>query len=238
MAEDILGEQRLPAAGDGGHFVDGHAGADGGEGVPGEVKVGDGVEDEGVVVVQIIGEVFPAVAPDLRLADALHHFFHHVFGGHAPEVLQYHGGALFPPDARFRQILPEELFLYVRVGEGFRRQVGEVHHLRPVLPQQVAEGVVLLPGDLQVGDVVKQQALDILRHQVLQLPARPVEQHPPERADLAAHVNGWLVHAITPFMDAVNLPGLEFFMYGGGKTPADCHSLPPRQKIGADFLSN
>ena len=115
--------------------MDGHAAADGGKGVTGEVEVGDGVEDEGVAVVQIVCEILFAVAPDLRLPHAGHHLFHHVFGGHGPEVVQHHGGALFAPDARFGDILPDELILHLRVGQGFCHQIGEVDDFGTVFAQ-------------------------------------------------------------------------------------------------------
>ena len=70
-----------------------------------------------------------------------------------------------------RQLPPD-----VRLGQGLLHQIPEVYHLRPVVPQALGKGVVLRLGHLQIGDVVKQKPLQILRHQVFQLLARAVEQ--------------------------------------------------------------
>ena len=47
MLKDEPAEQGLPVSGDGVHFVNGYAGADGGEGVAGEVEVGDVYKRQG-----------------------------------------------------------------------------------------------------------------------------------------------------------------------------------------------
>ena len=198
VGEDILGEEGLPPPGDGVHSVDGYPVAHGGEGVPGKVQVGDGVQDKGIVVFQVVGEVFPPVAPHLGLAQPRHHGRDHVVGGHGQKVVGDHGGALGAPHPRLGDIRPDKLLLHRSVGEGLAHQVGEVHHLHAVVPQQPTEGVVLLLGDFQIGDVVEEQALQILRHQVFQLAPGAVEQHPLQGANFAFDVNGRLTHAITP----------------------------------------
>ena len=199
VGEDILGEEGLPPPGDGVHPVDGHPVADGGEGVPGKVQVRDGVQDKGIVILQVVGEVFSSISPHLGLAQPGHHGGDHVVGGHGQKVVGDHGGALAPPHPRLADILQDKLLLHPGVGEGLGHQVGEIHHLGPVAAQQLTEGVVLLLGDLQIGDVVKEQTLQIVRHQIFQLAPGPVEQHPLQGADLAFDVNGRLTHAITPF---------------------------------------
>src|SRR5699024_3006765 len=95
---------------------------------------------------------------------------------------------------------PDELLPDCGIRQGFRRQVGEVDYLHAVLPQQVAEGVVLLLGDFQIGDIVEQQPPDGFGHEIFQLPARPVEEYPPERADFTADFNGRQAHTTSTFL--------------------------------------
>lgn len=125
---------------------------------------------------------------------------------HGLEVVQHHAHAFFAPDASLGDILSEELILDRRIRQGLGYQVSEIDHLHAVLAEQMTEGIVFLLGDFQVRDIVEQQPFDILGHQVFQLPARPVEQHPLEGADLAADFDGRQTHTITPFISRANLP--------------------------------
>ena len=86
------------------------------------------------------------------------------------------------------QELVHQLLADLRLLDGLRHQILEVDHIRPVVPQAVGKGVVLRLGDLQIGDVVKEKPFQILRHQVLQLPARVVEHDLPQAADLGGVV--------------------------------------------------
>ena len=51
----------------------------------------------------------------------------------------------------------------ILVGQGFGHQIGQVNHLGSVLAQQIAEGVMLLTGDLQQLDALGLEALEIIR---------------------------------------------------------------------------
>lgn len=62
MLKDEPAEQGLPVPGDGVHFVNGYAGADGGEGVAGEVEVGHGIYGEGIALLKT-GQVVTETAP-------------------------------------------------------------------------------------------------------------------------------------------------------------------------------
>ena len=197
VLEDIPGEQGLPAPGVREHPVDGDPVPDAGEGIPGEVEVGHGINDKGIVVVQVVGEIFPAIAPDLRLSDARHHLQDHVFGGHAGEIVGDHAGTLLTVDAGLTDIVQDELALHSLVGERLRRQVLQIDHLGAAVPKHLAELVVLLLGQLEIGDVVEEQPLDGVRHKVFQFLPRPMEQHPPERTNLRPHLDGGGVHWIT-----------------------------------------
>ena len=186
MLENEFAEQRLPVPGGGVHLVEGHAGADGGEGVPGEIQVGQGVHREGIAVLHS-GEVVPQAAarrPQLIFADARHHGGHHRPVAHGPQVFFQHSPCPGVLHAGFVQELMQEVLPHLGAGQGLRHQVGEVHHLHALLAQAVGKGVVFLLGLLQIGDVVEQQPFQVLRHQVFQLSAGAVQQHPPQAPDL------------------------------------------------------
>ena len=134
------------------------------------------------------------------------------------EIIHHHSGAFFAADSGLGNILPNELLLHLRISEGFRRQIGEIHHLRTVFTQQVAEGVVLLLCDFQIGYVVEQQPLDIFRHQIFQLPAGAVQKYPFQWANLAVNVNGRWGHAITPFFPS-KISRKENFYTKKGRRP-------------------
>ena len=179
VLKDELAEEGLPVAGNGVHPVDGHAGADGGEGIPGEVEIGQGVHGEGVVILRG-GDIVPQpglACPQLALADAGHHGGYHLLVWQSVKVrLQ----ALTGPgvgNVGLRQILPDQLLTDLRAGEGFCHQIRQVHHFHALAPQAVGKSVVFPLGLLQVGDVVKEQALQIFGHQVFQFLARAVEQN-------------------------------------------------------------
>ena len=102
MLKDEPAEQGLPVSGDGVHFVNGYAGADGGEGVAGEVEVGHGIYGEGIALLktgQMVAETAPLLS-QVTAADACHH------GGHHGPVIQF-----------------REIFCY-GLPNGFVRQIG------------------------------------------------------------------------------------------------------------------
>ena len=102
MLKDEPAEQGLPVSGDGVHFVNGYAGADGGEGVAGEVEIGHGIYGEGIALLKT-GQVVTETAPlfsQVAAADACHH------GGHHGPVIQF-----------------REIFCY-GLPNGFVRQIG------------------------------------------------------------------------------------------------------------------
>ena len=70
-----------------------------------------------------------------------------------------------------------------RLGE----QVGEEVDDDPPAPQQLGEPVVLLARPLRPQHVVEQQLRHVPRREALQLQARPVQHHLPQRAHLRVH---------------------------------------------------
>lgn len=84
---------------------------------------------------------------------------------------------------------PDQVGPHVGVRDGLRHQIPQVDHLHSLLPEAVGKGVVLPLGLLQIGDVIKEQPLQILRHQIFQLTAGAVEQDLFQPPDLGGIVN-------------------------------------------------
>ena len=87
---------------------------------------------------------------------------------------------------------PESPFEHVLargpVGERLREETLEKENLDSALGQGVGEGVVLLAGPLYPEDVVEEQVVLVPRSQTPELEVGTVEDDPPKRPDLRAHV--------------------------------------------------
>ena len=200
MLKDEPAEQRLPVPGNGVHPVDGHAGADGCEGVAGEVEVGHGVYGEGIVLVhggEMVAETAPLLS-QVAAADASHHGRHHFPVVHAGEILLHGVPRGFIRQARLVQKLRQEFLPRLWGGQGIYHQIHEVHHLHPGVPQALGEGVMLRLRFLQGGDIVNQQPFQIFRHKVFQLLTGPVQQNLPQPSDLGGIMDACF-HRLTPF---------------------------------------
>ena len=113
----------------------------------------------------------------LPFAHAGHHGGHHFLVRHAAKIVRQQAAGPLVQGPGLVQELADQVLAHLRRGEGAHHQVREVHHLHPLVSQTVRKGVVLPLGLLQIGDIVKQQPFQILRHQILQLRAGPVQQH-------------------------------------------------------------
>ena len=171
--------------------MEGHPGADGGKGVPGEIQVGHGIDEKRVFVgpeAEVIRQLPGLKPPDVAFPHPGHHDIHQCAVVHLSEIVLQNFPDAVVLQPRLVQELLRQLPPDVRLGQCLLHQIPEVYHLRPVVPQALGEGVVFRLGHLQVGDVVKQQPLQIFRHQILQLPARAVEHHFFQPPDLAGIV--------------------------------------------------
>ena len=66
------------------------------------------------------------------------------------------------------------------------------YDLCAVFPQKLHEPVMLLLRTVQIGNIVKEQAFQRIRHKILQLPPRAVKQDLLQRTDLTFNVDGTL----------------------------------------------
>ena len=84
--------------------------------------------------------------------------------------------------------------------EDFRHQVFEIHDLGAVAAQDLREGIVLLLGDLEERDIVKEKLRKTVRRQMKKFTAGTVKKHFFQRLDLAANANTFhdlnLLHSV------------------------------------------
>ena len=192
MPQHIVAVQGLPVAGGREHMVQAHAPADAGEGVPGEIQVGDRRHQEPGPGVHQAGQPSLLVGEHILIRHALHGFQHQLQG--VLDIQQIplqvapvsHGGAAGPADGLLHKPAAQLLVSCQHLG----RQVLQIDHLRPVVPQDLGKAVVLPLSAVQIGNIVKQQLAHGIGAQMLQLPARPLQKHPLQRADLAFNANG------------------------------------------------
>ena len=71
-------------------------------------------------------------------------------------------------------------------AQGLGRVIFKIDNVTPLRAEKIGKRVVLLLGKREIRDIVKEQALELLRHQMLQLAPGTVQQHTAQRADLAA----------------------------------------------------
>ena len=192
ILKDIVGVQCLPAAGDRVHLVQQYAGAHAGEGIAGEVQVGHGshhqIVQRGNQILKGVGE---GLGAHLFEGDALHGLFHK---GLALEiVIEILHTLVLPaagPNVALHQPLVQEGLLNLRMqAQYLGHQVLQIDHLHAVVPEDLGEGVMLLLGHRQEGDVIKEQLRELIRSQIQKLPAGTMEQHLLQGLDLASYAN-------------------------------------------------
>ena len=181
--------------------MDGHARSDGREGIPGKVKVGQRIHCEGIFVLRG-GEIIAQAAapvPQLGLAYASHHGRHHLPVRHLSQVLLQPVPGSLVLHAGLGQKLAQQVLAHRVVGNGFHHQIRQIHHLHALAPEAIRKGIMLPLGLPQIGDVVKEQSLQIFRHQIFQLPARAVEHDALEPANFRRIMDSRLQDKLTPF---------------------------------------
>ena len=193
MLKNILAEQRFPVARFCVHPVDRHTPAHHGKGVPGEIQVRHGIHQEGILLFAQSCQIRQAgafKALQVALAHARFHLFHQFFYRERGKILfqQIVGTPVLDP--RFAEIIPDKLAAHGFVRHRFSRQIRQIEHLHAALAQRIGKLIVFLLRQLQIGNVIKQKPLQIVRHQVFQLPSGSVQQHLAQRTDLACIVQG------------------------------------------------
>ena len=189
ILEDVTGKDRLLAAGHGVHPVDGCALTDGLKGVPGEVEVGHGLQNEIVLPVQHGGQGELRGSAQLPEGDAGHGLEDQLLVvGDGEQILieltpVVHIGR--EGDELLQKLLPQ-----AGIGlEGLGGQVLQVNHLGARLPQHLGKPVMLLLGNLQIGNVVEQQPVQRTGSQMLQLLTGPMQHHTFQRGDLTFYID-------------------------------------------------
>ena len=155
IPENIISKESLPVSGLAVHPVQGDAAADTGEGIPGEIQVWHGINDEGIVAFQIVRQIFLAVSVDLRFPDTGHHLQHHVSGGKVHKIVHHPPDPLFAPDAGILQIVQYKLLPQIVAAKGLCGEILQIDHLYPLLCQQLGKPVMLLPCQRQIWNIVE-----------------------------------------------------------------------------------
>ena len=196
VAEEVGAEKGLASSRREAHVVDAHSPADHREGVTGEVDVGDGVDENLAVSVlpreHHVGERHGLRRPELHLvgADALDDLVDEGDGViDVVETLPHRVAEARAVDTALGEVLVGELGARALVGiKRLGDQLVEIEHLDALVAEHLSEAVVLGLRHLEERDVVKEQRREVIRRQVEELPARPMEHDLPERADLRVDV--------------------------------------------------
>ena len=211
-AENVVGVNGLAAAGREAHLMQEHAGADGRERVAGEVEVGHRIDDQIIRRSDQILQGISGSAAHFLERDAFHRLFDERLAFKiADEVLI----ELVLPAAGLdvalgEPLIKEGLRLLGMELENFRHQVFEIHDLGAVAAQDLREGIMLLLGDLEERDIVKEKLRKTVRRQMKKFTAGTVKKHFFQRLDLAANANTFhdlnLLHSVFWLRRSVALP--------------------------------
>ena len=96
-------------------------------------------------------------------------------------------------------------------------QILQVDDLCSVIPQNLSEGIMLLLGDLQEGNIVEQQLRKTIRNQIQQLPAGAVQKYLLKHFDLASNANTF--HRFLQILFHFSRRGGGFTGSGWGRQP-------------------
>ena len=201
-AENVVGVNGLAAAGREAHLMQEHAGADGRERVAGEVEVGHRIDDQIIRRSDQILQGISGSAAHFLERDAFHRLFDERLAFEiADEVLI----ELVLPAAGLdvalgEPLIKEGLRLLGMEFEDFRHQVFEIHDLGAVAAQDLREGIMLLLGDLEERDIVKEKLRKTVRRQMKKFTAGTVKKYFFQRLNLAANANTFhdlnLLHSV------------------------------------------
>ena len=101
------------------------------------------------------------------------------------------------------EILDEALLERLALRQRLRREGGQIDHLDAVFAQHLGEPVVLLLRAVEVRDVVKEQPLQRVRHELLELAARALQQHLLQLANFTFHTNRHTFHSVSSLICAL-----------------------------------
>ena len=179
MLQDILAVDGLPASGLRIHLVETDAFADAGKGIPGKIKIRDRVQDKAAVGLYQVHQRTSSAAGKLRYRDAGHGLKDHVFLILDPHqiiiefIRKVHGLV-----AALCDKLPDETALGLRVVlQHVCHQVLQIKDLHAMIFHEPGKMIVLPLGHLQKRNIIKEQPLQLARHQVFQFLAGPVQHN-------------------------------------------------------------
>ena len=176
------------------HSIQTHAITNARKRIPGEIQVWYGIHHKMVVLLHE-----PAQAAFLRSRKLLHtdtghcFLYEHMRIRNTFQVLgQLRSIILCQRSCAGNNSINERIPNRSICSDGFCRQILQEYDLCAVFPQKLHEPVMLLLRAVQIGNVVKEQAFQRIRHKILQLPPRAVKQDLLQRTDLTFNVDGTL----------------------------------------------
>ena len=196
ILEDVLAEQGLAVTRDGVHVMQHDALADDRKRVTGEVGVGHRVDEQvGLGVLILADEVRKQRGAcggqvELVLAQAGDRLVDELLGvADGVQVLLHGSKHVLATKARFLQPLLGVLLASTRLGvKRLGAELLEVQNLNALLTKNLGKAIVLLLRNLEEGDVVEEQAPQIVRSQVEELLTRTMEQDLLQGADFAVDI--------------------------------------------------
>ena len=192
--EDVIRIDGLTAASGETHLVQEHAGAHGSKGIAGEVQVGHGIDDQVISGGNhILQGVCGNLVAHLLQGDAFHGLFDQ---GLALEVAAQIVVQLVLPllglDVALRQPLIQEGLDQLGMQlQDVGHQVLKVNNLGAVVTQDLRERVMLLLGNFQEGNIIKQQLRKTVRGQVQKFFARAVKKYFLKGVDLTSNTDAF-----------------------------------------------
>ncbi len=189
VAVDIFHEEGFSSSRPHAHPVNGESICHRGRGVAREVQVRHRVQIEKVAVVDQVAQRIGVAHLDLILTDAGLDALDHLHDGLFAQILVervIHG---LRGDAAFLEDLAQEAVAQLVVFQDLRQQVVQVVDFHAPVAEHLRKVVMLLLRDLQIRNIVEEQAAELLRHEVLQFAARTVKHDLLQFADFRRNMN-------------------------------------------------
>ena len=128
---------------------------------------------------------------DFALGNASHRLLHEFqVVREGVQILANDRGHLLAMNASLGQVLVEELVTSTGVRcESFCDELLEIQNLDALLAKNLSKAVMLLLGDFQVRNVVKEQTLKLIGRKIKQLVAGAMQAHLLQLTDFARYMN-------------------------------------------------
>ena len=167
MGKNVIGENGFSPTGFRKHLMNRHTVPYRSKGVSRKIEIGHGVHHKGIFTADMadkIAECMPLKLFHIGFPHPGHHLVDHITGGKGRKIfghdLRFSGSG----EVRLPQYIVNKVLFHLFVHDGFLHQILQINNFRPVFPEKRGKGIVFLPGDFQIWNIIKQQAVKIFRH--------------------------------------------------------------------------